>query len=636
MSSGINLSYMDLSIHPGDDFFDFATSGWRTANPIPDDFAEFGTFQKLRIQTNEQIRNLVQDIARRDRNSKIAVFYNMAMDTDALNTAGTAPVQPIIDKIRDADCGDMAALLGQLHTFISPFWGNFVSPGMNDSSVNRFNLNQGGIGLPERDFYFADAHENIRKAYIKYIERIMNHFGIDADAGAIFELEKNLAEAHRTKEMMRDRTLWNNEFTFEDFKRRFPGLDWDAYFDARGRVPAVINVQVPDALDRALDIINNTDIEIVRAYIKRVLATRAASFVDDDAFEINFDFFARTMSGTPLPRPRWERVLGVMDSAMGEYIGREYVARYFPPKAKARMENLVEYLRDAFREHIKATDWMDDETRTEALKKLDSFSAKIGYPDKWRDFTDLEVLPDSYWNNFMRAAIFNDAYELARIDQPVERGRWLMSPQTVNAYYWSATNEICFPAGILQPPFFDMNADDAWNFGAIGAVIAHEMTHGFDDSGRKFDYDGNLRDWWTAESADAFNERAQVMRRHFDAIEVLPGLFANGEFSLGETLADLGGVVLAYTALQNFMNKNPLPDKDGFTPSQRFFIAWATVWANNSREEELRRRVASVPHPNGRWRTNGILPHFDAWYNAFGITSEHKLYLPKDMRARIW
>ena len=636
MSSGINLNNMDLSVHPGDDFFDFATAGWRAANPLPDDFATFGVLSQLDIQTNEQVRDLIQSMARRDRNSKIAIFYNIGMDTERLNTDGTAPVQPLIDKIAGTARDDIPTLLGNMHRFTSPFWADGVGPDMTNSEMNIFHMGQGGLGLPEREFYFAADHAHIRDAYIKYIERIFAHFGITGDATAVFNLEKQLADAHRTKEDLRNPQLNYNKFTMDELVREFQNFDWNTYFAARGAAPSIINVGQPDALRRAIEIIGNTDIEILRAYIKRVLATRAASFVDEYAFDINFDFFSRTMSGVPEPRPRWERVTDVMNASIGEVIGREYVARHFPPENKARMEQMVEYLRGAFREHIERAEWMTGETRTYALTKLDAFVARIGYPNEWRDFGGLEILPDSYWANVMRATKFEDEFWLQQIDKPVNREIWFTNPQTVNAFYWAQTNEIVFPAGILQPPFFDMNADDAANFGAIGAIIAHEMTHGFDDQGRQFDSRGNMRNWWDEQSTNEFNNRAQVMRRHFDTIEVLPGLFANGEFSLGETLADLGGVVLAYTALQNSMRNNPLPDKDGFTPSQRFFIAWATVWANNTRDEELRRRVAAVPHPNGRWRTNGILPHVDAWHDAFNITSQHKLYIMRENRARIW
>jgi len=367
-----------------------------------------------------------------------------------------------------------------------------------------------------------------------------------------------------------------------------------------------------------------------------VLATAAASYVDDGAFEINFDFYNRTLAGQISPKPRWERVLSVMDSTIGEALGQVYVKKYFPATHKARMEKLVENLRSAFAEHIAALDWMSDETKQAAQEKLFTFRAKIGYPDRFRDYSELEILDDSYWANIKRAAIFEDEFWLGQIEQPVDRELWHMTPQTVNAYYWAQTNEICFPAGILQPPFFDMNADDAANYGAIGAVIAHEMTHGFDDTGRKFDAHGNMRDWWTAADADAFNERARVMREFFDRIEVLPGVFANGEFSLGEILADLGGVTLAYTAFKNATADSPLAVRDGFTPEQRFFIAFATVWAANIRDEEIRRRVKTVPHPLPRWRTNGILPHVSAWYDAFNVQPGDRMYLPKNERAKIW
>ncbi|MCL2737362.1 MAG: M13 family metallopeptidase [Alphaproteobacteria bacterium] len=649
MTSGIDLKNMDLSVRPGDDFYDFATAGWRANNPVPDDFPMYGIFQKLTRENNLKIKALVTEIARRNHahgtnEQRIATFFNVAMDEEKLNADGITPVADDFAKIARVQSRDeLPALLGYLHRFINPFWADGVMPDMKDSSTYIYAIGQAGLGMPEREYYFAKDSENIRAAYKEYLSRLFSHFKIDpspdgaeASAKAVYNIEKRLAGAFHTKEVMRNPHKNYHRFAVAEFKKEFPGFDWDAYFAARGAAPTVMNVGQPAALREAIKIMQTAELSDIKNYIKRVLADAAASHIDDDAFMISFDFYRRAVAGQITPKPRWERVLGVMDSSIGEALGQAYVARYFPPEAKARMEKLVENLREAFREHIVRADWMSDETKAAALEKLSTFRAKIGYPDRFRDYSGLEILSDSHWANVRRAAIFEDEFWLTKIETPVDRDLWHMTPQTVNAYYWSQTNEICFPAGILQPPFFDMNADDAANYGAIGAVIAHEMTHGFDDAGRKFDADGNMRDWWKPADAAAFNARAQVIRKFFDSIEVMPGVFANGEFSLGEALADLGGVVLSYTAFRNATRDAPLPMRDGFTPEQRFFIAYATVWAANIRDEEILRRVKTTPHPLPRWRTNGILPHVDAWHDAFDVRPGDRLYLPHSSRVRIW
>ncbi|MCL1785961.1 MAG: M13 family metallopeptidase [Alphaproteobacteria bacterium] len=640
MTGGIDLKNMDMNVRPGDDFYDFATAGWRAANPIPDDFAMYGVFQKLSRDNNEKIKSLVIGISEKKHaadsiEQKIATFYNVAMDAQKLNALGRAPVAAdfaMIDRIAGRD--ELPAVLGALHKFISPFWGDGVGPDMVDSATNIYGIGQSGIGMPEREYYFAKDSEKIRAAYKDYLSKLFAHFNIDGDATTVYKIEERLAKSFHTKEVLREPEKNYNKFTYSEFKKEFPGFDWDAYFAARGAAPTVIDAGQSAALRTAIEILQKEPLDDIKNYLKRMIAGRASVFLDDAAYDLTFDFYNKTIAGQVAPKPRWERVMGVMDDAMGEALGSAYVAKYFPPAAKARMEKLVDNLRGAYAEHIRAAEWMSDKTKISALEKLSTFRAKIGYPSTFRDYSALEISDDSYWANIKRASIFEDEFWIAKIETPVDRDLWHMTPQTVNAYYWSQTNEICFPAGILQPPFFDMNADDAANYGAIGAVIAHEMTHGFDDAGRKFDAGGNMRDWWTASDADAFKRRAKVMRDFFDKIEVAPGVFANGEFSLGEILADLGGVTLAYTAFKN-ANAN-LDTRDGFTPEQRFFISFAGVWAANVRDEEILRRVKTVPHPLPRFRTNGILPHVPAWYDAFNVRPGDKLYIAPESRAKVW
>ncbi|MCL2629610.1 MAG: M13 family metallopeptidase [Alphaproteobacteria bacterium] len=642
LSTGIDLKNMDLNVRPGDDFYDFATAGWRAKNPIPDDFSAYGVFHKLDRENNEKIKALILNIAKGrhaagTNGQKIATFYNVAMDEKKLNADGIAPIAEDMAKISATKSRDeLPKLLGELHKFINPFWGDSVYPDVLDSETDIYNIGRSGIGLPERDYYFDKDSFEIRKKYLDHLEKLFAHFKIDADVMAVYGIEEQLAKVFYTKEMRRIPEKNYHKFTYAEFKKEFPGFDWDAYFAARGVKPTYMNVSQPSALAEALKILADAPLEDIKNYIKRMLVLSASPYLDDEAHEISFDFYSRTIAGQVSPRPRWERALAVMDGSIGEAVGEAYVKKYFPPEAKERMEKLVENLRAAYAEHIRSAEWMSEDTKKEALEKLGTFSAKIGYPEKFRDYSGLEIKGDSYWANVKRARIFEDKFWLDKIETKVDRSLWFIMPQTINAYYWSQANEIVFPAGILQPPFFDMSADDAANYGAIGVIIAHEMTHGFDDRGRKFDAQGNLRDWWTEADAKAFKERAEVMRRHFDKIEILPGVFANGEFSLGETLADLGGATLAFTAFKNATADQDLRVRDGFTPEQRFFIAFGAIWAENSRDEEILRRLKITPHPPGRWRVNGILPHVDAWYDAFGAQEGDKLYIAPEDRVKVW
>ncbi|MCL2017277.1 MAG: M13 family metallopeptidase [Alphaproteobacteria bacterium] len=642
MNTGIELINMDLSIRPGDDFYDFATSGWRFENPIPDDYARFGAFEKLIQDNDAKIKSLVVGIAQRRHatgtiEQKIGTFYNVAMDDKKLNNDGIEPARSDLAEINSlANRSDLAAFLGGFHKTASGFWSSGIAPDMKDSSIYIFVIGQSGIGLPEREYYFDKESAEIRKKYKNYLSDLFMHFDIDGDVQGVYKLEERLARAHSKKENLRDPEKNYHRFSYAEFKKKFNGFNWDAYFDARGARPMTINVGQPKALTEALEIIDNAPMDDIKLYLKRMLIGKASAFLDDAAFDLTFDFYSRTLSGQPSPKPRWRRALSILDASIGEAVGEVYVKKYFPPEAKERMEQLVENLRDAYFERIKKLEWMSDPTKKKALDKLATFRAKIGYPDKFRDYSKLEITDDSYWANIKRADMFEDEYWLEKLGKAVDRDLWLMNPHTVNAYYWSQTNEICFPAGILQPPFFDMSADDAFNYGAIGSVIAHEMTHGFDDSGRKFDKDGNMNDWWTRSDAQAFEKRAKIMREFFNGIEVAPGIFANGEFSLGENLSDYGGVTISFTAFQNAaMNTQSLTWKN-FTPEQRFFISYASIWAGNIRPEEILRRTKTGVHSLARWRVNGILPHVDAWYKAFDIKPNDILYIAPESRVNIW
>ncbi len=633
MGIGINIDNLDFSLNPANDFFDFATSRWRAANPIPDDYVRYGAFEVLQ-ETN---LNRVREIAEND-NGKIGMLYKIAMNSNRLNADKTAPVKKYFNEIDDIKSkSDLPEYLGKRHAYFSTFWGDAVAIDEGDSEHFIYSLHQSGIGLP-RDYYFDDdaRTREIRKKYIDFIAKQLKNFGINADAKKIYALEERMAKSFFTKEKLRDPHANYHKISRADFVREYDGFDWKTYFDFRGANAAeFIDVGQPDAIKESIKIINDTDIDLIKAYLKYHVILAADSLLDDDTYAISFDFFNREMSGQREQKPRWKRAIGMLDGAIGEEIGRLYVAKYFPAAAKLRMQELVENLRRAYAARIQKLDWMSDATRENALRKLNSFHAKIGYPDKWRDYSKLTLDEnESLFENMMRVAKFEDDFWMAKIGKEKDPTIWYMNAHTINAYYDPTTNEICFPAGILQPPFFDMNADDAFNYGAIGAIIGHEMTHGFDDSGRHFDENGNMRDWWTDADSNAFTERANVMRKYFDNILVAPDTHANGEFTLGENLADYGGVTIAYTAYKNF--GKPSETVENLTPDMRFFIAYAGAWAGNIRDEQVLVQTKTNEHSLNRWRVNGILPHIDAWYEVFDVKPANKMYLSPEKRTRLW
>ena len=633
MNIGIKTENMDLSARPGDDFFDYATRGWREKNPVPDDYTRYGAFEVLADTNLERVR----EIAETD-DGKIGTLYKIAMDADRLNADGVTPIAPYlakIDKIKSVN--DLPKYLGQMHRFSSAFWGDGVALDEKNSEYYLYNIGQGGIGL-SRDYYFDtdDKSIEIRKKYREFIARQSQHFGVNLDAEKIYALEERMAKSFFPKEKLRDPNANYHKMSIDELKRQFAGFDWDTYLDARGASAATeVNVNQPSAITESIAIMNDTDIELIKDYLRYRIISTADSLTDDAAYEISFDFYNRTMAGQLEQKPRWKRAVALLDGSLGEEIGHLYVDKYFSPDAKARMQNLVKNLQRALGMRIENLEWMSDETKSRALEKLNTFHAKIGYPDKWRDYSELHIDANaSLWENMVRVSEFEDAFWIKKIGQKKDPTIWYMNAHEVNAYYDPTTNEICFPAGILQYPFFDMAADDAFNYGAIGSVIGHEMTHGFDDSGRQFDKDGNLRDWWTAADADGFNKRANVLKEYFNNIEVAPGVHANGEFTLGENLADYGGITVSYTAYKNFGTQTNTVEN--LTPDMRFFIAYAGVWAQNIRNADALRLTKMDEHSLARWRVNGILPHIDAWYDAFGITETDKLYLAPEQRIKLW
>ena len=633
MNIGIQIDNIEQAVNPADDFFDYATLRWRRANPIPDDYTRYGVFDIL----NDTNLVRVREIAEKD-NGKIGTIYKIAMDEAKLNADKINPVKKYFDDI-DAikNKSDLTMYLGKIHGYISSFWSDGVGLDEMDSEHYLYNIGQGGIGL-SRDYYFDDDErtQQIRKKYIEFIAAQTKNFGLKMDAKKIFDLEHRMAKSFHTKEVLRNPHANYHKMSRDDFMRDYGGFDWKTYFDARGANAAeFINIAQPDAIRESIAIINDTDLDLIKSYLKYRVILAADTFLDDATYDISFNFFNREMSGQKTKKPRWKRAIGILDGTIGEEIGRLYVEKYFPASAKKRMEKLVENLRRAYKLRIENLDWMSNETKKNAIEKLNAFRAKIGFPNKWRDYSELNIDDKkSLFENMMQVAKFEDDFWMKKIGKEKDPDIWYMNAHEINAYYDPSTNEICFPAGILQYPFFDMNSDDAFNYGAIGAIIGHEMTHGFDDMGRHFDKDGNMRDWWTATDASAFESRANVMRDYFNNILVAPDVHANGEFTLGENLADYGGVTIAYTAYKKFGEYTDTVA--GFSPDMRFFIAYAGTWAGNIRPEQVLLQTKTNEHSLNRWRVNGILPHIDAWYDTFNVTNKDKMYIAPEKRTRLW
>ena len=651
MASGIDLGNLDTTVVRGADFFQYACGGWMKKHPLTDEYSRFGSFDMLAENNREQLKGLITEIAGQENEKgtvaqKIADIYNLAMDSAKLNAEGIEPIKADLERIASVkDKAEIVPMMAELsHIGIRPYFTFFVDADIMDSKSNLFQLYQGGISLGEKEYYLDtdEATTDIRNKYKEHIVKMFQLAGFDESAArknmeAVLEIETRIAKASFSAVEQRNPAANYHKMTLDELKKSVPGIDWDAFLSGVGvKGVTELSVSQVEPIKEVEKIINTMPVEKQVAYMQWKLINRAAGYLSDDFVAQNFDFYGKALSGRKENQPRWKRAVGTVNGMLGEAVGQMYVEKYFPAAAKERMVQLVKNLQTALGERIRNLEWMGDSTKTKAIEKLNSFYVKVGYPDKWRDYTALDVEKDSYWANVKRATKFELDYELAKAGKPVDRDEWVMTPQTVNAYYNPTTNEICFPAGILQYPFFDMNADDAFNYGAIGVVIGHEMTHGFDDQGRQFDKDGNLKDWWTPEDAERFNTRAQVMVNFFDSIQVLPGLHANGSLTLGENIADHGGLQVSFQAFKNATKDAPLGVVDGFTPEQRFFLSYAGVWAGNVRDEQIRLQTKSDPHSLGRWRVNGALPQIGAWYEAFNITENDSMYLAPEKRVSIW
>lgn len=653
--SGLDLTNLDRSVKPTEDFYKFATGGWQKLHPLPAAYSRFGSFDMLQENVNKQVSSILTTLTKKKyaegtTDRKLSDFYKLALDSARRNREGLSPVKPYMDEIEAAkNLQDIQALqlkyakigLGQ------PFGSYFAADDKNVKN-NIFQLSQGGLTLGQKDWYVNndEATRKIREAYKKHIVRMFKLYGFsEADAekkaAQVFRFETELALISKSNTELRDPQANYNKMSLKDFEADYPNIPLRKIANAEGINDAYLaemNVGQPaffNGLDRLSSVMTADE---WKAIMEWDLINGSASALTDDIREANFDFFGRTMSGRKEDYPLWKRATNAVNGAMGEALGKMYCEKYFPESSKRMMEELIKNLQTSLAERIEAQTWMSDSTKKNALNKLSKFYVKVGYPNKWTDYSKLTIDPKkSYFENLIATRIFaNDKMVAEKAGKPVDKDEWFMTPQTVNAYYNPTTNEICFPAGILQRPFFDPKADAAFNYGAIGVVIGHEMTHGFDDQGRQYDADGNLHDWWTAQDAKNFDKRAKLYADYFDAIEVLPGLHSNGKFTLGENLADHGGLMVAFNAFKNATKSHPLKTEDGFTPEQRFFIAYAGVWGQNITEQEIRNRVKRDPHALGEWRVNGALPHIQAFYEAFGVKKGDKMYLPENERLQLW
>lgn len=650
---GIDRANLDSSADPRTDFYDYACGGWIQAHPLTGEYARYGMFDYLRDNARDQLKDLVLNLKDDPQAKvpgsiaqKVSDLYEMGLDTARLNREGAEPIRPLLEKVATISHDNLPEMLGwQAGGIGSTFFSIGVGADVNDANMNIMGIGEIGVGLGDRDYYLEDTEENrkLLDAYHNYLITILTLAGYpESDAKRMADLtlkfEKEVAKNKKTREERRNPALRNNVMSYADFKAKYHNLDWDRFFAAVGiPAPVKLNVSSPRFMEFMNQYIPTLSDQDLRDLMTVETVGGATGLLGEAFTDADFEMFDKLLSGKTEQEPRWKRAMAVPNSMFSEAIGQLYVEKHFPEANKEAMKKLVENLRVALGQHIDNLPWMSDETKRKAHEKLATFTVKIGYPDKWKDYSEITIDPSkSYHENVLAASKWFVMDNLKKDGQPVDKTEWFMSPQTVNAYYNPTTNEICFPAAILQPPYFDPEADDALNYGAIGVVIGHEMTHGFDDSGRQYDKDGNLNDWWVPEDAEKFKVLADGLAAQFDAVEVLPGIFANGRFTLGENIADQGGLRVALTAYLNSLDGKEAPVIDGMTPLQRFYLAYAGLWAGNIRDEEKARLTKVDPHSLGRNRVNVSLRNIAPFFEAFGIQEGDAMFRPEEERVIIW
>ncbi|WP_430817448.1 M13 family metallopeptidase [Carboxylicivirga sp. RSCT41] len=643
---------MDHSMNPGENFYQYANGGWMKQHPLPDDKSRFGSFDLLAEESKEKVKTIVEKAAAEKGAEgtlaqKIGDFYNAGMNLEAINAAGYAPIQPLLDKVAAIDSKEgIVNVISNLQSQqLTPLFYFYSSADQKNSEMTIAGIYQSGLGMPDRDYYLSDDETSVklREAYVLYLTKLFALSGNAEDdaeelANTVMAFETKLAQASNTRLQNRDPHATYNKMNVAALAELAPQFPWNEFLAGINMPePGDINVSQPAFIKEVAAMYDNESIDTWKAFLSSVVIRKTATLLSEEFVNADFAFYGEALSGKKAMEPRWKKVLDNTNGALGEAVGQLFVAEYFPPAAKQRMDDLVENLRIAFGQRIDQLEWMSDETKTAAHEKLAAIRVKIGYPSKWRDYTALSISGDSYVNNVLASNRFDFAHDMEKVGKPVDKEEWHMFPQTVNAYYSPVGNEIVFPAAILQPPFFYLDGDDAVNYGAIGVVIGHEMTHGFDDKGRLYGKDGNLQTWWTDEDSERFNSRTQFLVDQFNRIEVLPGTFADGELSLGENIADLGGLAISYQAYQNSIKeKGEIADIDGFTDEQRFFLGYSRVWAQNIRDKEILRRTKTDVHSLGINRVNGPLPNMEEFYKAFNLDNTAALYIAPDNRASIW
>ncbi len=644
----LDLSYLDTSVSPAEDFYQYATGGWREKNPLRPEYARFGSFDVLNENNEERINSLFENMAGMTAKAgtveqKISDLYKMALDSVKRNADGCAPILPYIAEIRAID-GKEALIkkVAELHAHgEGGFFGVYVEADLADSDSQVLYIGQGGLGMGDRDYYIDPANAELKQAYLEFLTKIFSLSGIEepeTKAANALAVEDRLAKVSWSRVQQRDVKAGYNPMSSAELAGRYPAVRFDDYFAARGIPPQEkLILGEPSYFDGLCEVIETTGLEELKDYLLAGFISGACGALSDDYYNASWEFFSHRLSGAQEQQPRWKRAMRVPNSLLGEAVGKMYVDKYFPESSKEKMIELVENLRVALGQHIDALDWMGDTTKAKAHEKLEHFTVKIGYPDKWKDYSTLDIDPSkSYYENMLNASTWYVSDNLSKLGKPTDRTEWGMTPQTVNAYYNPTTNEICFPAAILQPPFFNPDADDAVNYGGIGVVIGHEMSHGFDDQGRLFDAFGNMSDWWTPADEAKFKEKSAVLVSQFDEIEVVPGVKANGSLTLGENIGDHGGLSIAYSAMENsWKGKHPEPI-DGFTAEQRFYLSYGIIWAQNITDQEKERLTKIDPHSLAENRVNVSVKNFGTFFDAFGIKEGDKMFRPENERVHIW